>query len=309
MHGSFEHHEAGNKWALAATVMSISVALILIATKLVAWQMSGSAAVLGSLADSALDLIGSGLAFIGVRWAADQADAEHRFGHHKAEAITGLAQAILITGSALFVLNESIQRLIAPEPLAAGNIAIAVMLLSLVLSLGLVAFQTFAMRQSGSVAVEGDRAHYVGDLVANAGALLAIFLSLQTGLLRADAVAGILAAVFLAWSAISITRKVLPQLMDEELSTRDREQIGKIVMAVPDVLGFHHLRTRRAGRRIYIQLHLELRPDIQLRRAHMISESVEADLLSAFPGADILLHQDPYGEADHHDGPEITEDG
>ncbi|MCI5047826.1 MAG: cation diffusion facilitator family transporter [Aquisalinus sp.] len=289
--------------------MSISVALILIATKLVAWQMSGSAAVLGSLADSALDLIGSGLAFIGVRWASEPADAEHRFGHHKAEAITGLAQAILITGSALFVLNESIQRLIAPEPLAAGNIAIAVMLLSLVLSLGLVTFQTFAMRQSGSVAVEGDRAHYVGDLVANAGALLAIFLSLQTGLLRADAVAGILAAVFLAWSAISITRKVLPQLMDEELSTRDREQIGKIVMAVPGVLGFHHLRTRRAGRRVYIQLHLELRPDIQLRRAHMISESVEAELLTVFPGADILLHQDPYGEADHHDGPEITEGG
>ncbi|WP_306251154.1 cation diffusion facilitator family transporter [Parvularcula sp. IMCC14364] len=305
MHGSFDHHETGSKWALAATVLSIGVALVLIATKLIAWQLSGSTAILGSLADSALDLIGSGLAFIGVRWAAEPADAEHRFGHHKAEAITGLAQAILITGSALFVLNESIMRLVTPAPLAAGNLAIWVMLLSLVLSTGLVAFQTYALRQSGSIAVEGDRAHYTGDLIANAGALLAIFLSLHFGWLRADAIAGILAAVFLGWSALSISRRVLPQLMDEELSTPERERISQIVMADGDVLGFHHLRTRRAGRRIYIQLHLELRPDIQLRHAHEISERVEAQLHGTFPGADILLHQDPHGEADDHDAPEI----
>ncbi len=290
-----------SKWAVAATSISVVVAVVLIGAKFIAWQMSGSAALLGSLADSILDLIGSLVAFAGVKWASEPADAEHRFGHYKAEAIAGLAQVILILGSAIFVLRESVLRLLEPTPLAAGEVAIGVMILSLVLSLGLVAFQSFALRRSGSLAVEGDRAHYTGDIIANAGTLIAIVLSVQLGWFQADAIAGILAAAFLGWSAFEVGRKAVPQLMDEELSEVERRQIIDIVMADDEVHGYHALRTRQAGNKIYIQLHLELEPDISLLQAHEIAERVEDQLFKAFPAADIILHQDPHGEDDKHD--------
>lgn len=266
-----------------------------------AWQLSGSAAILGSLADSGMDLVGSLIAFAGVRWAAEPADHEHRFGHHKAEAMAGLAQVILISGSALFVLKESLVRFASPEPLAAGNLAMGVMALSLLLSIGLIAFQTVAIRKTGSLAVEGDRAHYLGDVVANAGTLLAVILAVQFGWLLADAIAGLAAAAFLGFSAMSIGRKVIPQLMDQELSDKDRDLITGLITKDEDVLGYHALRTRKAGDRVYIQLHLELRPDLTLLMAHEIAERVEASLHTAFPGADIIFHQDPHGEADAHD--------
>lgn len=302
MHGSFEHQiTAKNNWARLAAVVSVSVALTLIISKLVAWRMSGSAAVLGSLADSALDLIGSMLAFGGVWWAAEPADKDHRFGHNKAEAIAGLAQLILITGSALFVLNESVQRFAAPEPLTSGGIALWVMVLSLALSSGLVFFQSIALRRSGSIAVEGDRAHYVGDLIANGGAIIGILLSLQFGLFRADAVAGLLAAGFLFHAAWSIGVKVIPQLMDEEIAEKDRVQIFNIAISHAEVHGIHALRTRKAGRKLYIQMHLEMDPDLRLTRAHDIADEVEMLLLAEYPEADIILHQDPFGVVEPHD--------
>ncbi len=301
MFNSLSSAPAGARWALAATGISISVALILIIAKLMAWQLSGSAAILGSLADSGMDLVGSLIAFAGVRWAAEPADHEHRFGHHKAEAMAGLAQVILISGSALFVLKESLVRFASPEPLAAGNLAMGVMALSLLLSIGLIAFQTVAIRKTGSLAVEGDRAHYLGDVVANAGTLLAVILAVQFGWLLADAIAGLAAAAFLGFSAMSIGRKVIPQLMDQELSDKDRDLITGLITKDEDVLGYHALRTRKAGDRVYIQLHLELRPDLTLLMAHEIAERVEASLHTAFPGADIIFHQDPHGEADAHD--------
>ncbi len=301
MHGSFDNHGQRSGWALAATSAAISVALILIVAKVIAWSLSGSAAILGSLADSSLDLVGSVLAFAGVKWASEPADEEHRFGHNKAEAMAGLAQVILISASALYVLKESIQSLLAPVPLAAEGVALGVMSLSLILSVGLIAFQTFAMRKSGSLAVEGDRAHYIGDVVANGGTLLAVFLAVKFQWLAADAIAGLAAAVFLATSAWSIGRRVIPQLMDEELSAEERQHIIRIVTEDPEVLGFHALRTRMAGHRVYIQLHLEMNPELKLRDAHTIAERVEAQLLGVFPGADIILHQDPHGEDDAHD--------
>ncbi|WP_155141058.1 cation diffusion facilitator family transporter [Aquisalinus luteolus] len=302
MHGSFQQVEKDrSRWAMAAAGLSVAVALTLIVAKLVAWIMSGSTAVLGSLADSSLDLIGSLVAFVGVRWASEPPDAEHRFGHGKAEAVSSLTQIVLISGSALFVAYESVKRLIDPEPLQNGGVAMGVMALSLTLSIGLVAFQSLAIRKSGSLAVEGDQAHYTGDIIANGGTLVAVFLAVQFGWLRADAIAGLAAALFLAHAAWSIGRRALPQLMDEELPKSQRARIAEIVHADEGVIDFHALRTRRAGQRKYIQMHLDLDPDLTLRDAHAITDRVELALHEAFPGADIILHMDPHGESEPHD--------
>mgnify|MGYP001793558964 CR=1 FL=1 len=293
--------ETGLQWAKVATLLSVVVALTLAVAKAVVWYRSGSVAILGSLADSILDLAASVIAFIGVRMAAIPADHNHRFGHHKAEAISSLVQLVLISGSALFVLIESIRRVFAPEPIAAAGEAIGVMVLSIGLTTLLVAVQTIAIKRSRSLATEADRAHYLGDFLANAGALLAIVLATRFGLLWADGVAGLVAAGFLVWSVWVIAQRALPQLMDEELGPEDRAAIVAMIMEDSDVLGVHALRTRKAGPTEFIQLHIELDPEMPLRQVHVISDRVEARLHAAYPDADIMMHQDPHGYVEAHD--------
>lgn len=292
--------EASN-WALAATAASVGVALILTLSKAFAWIETDSAAVLGSFADSLLDLVTSIVAFIGVRMSSQPPDGNHRFGHDKAEAISSLVQLVLISASAIFVLIESIRHLFNPVPIGHPAIALWVMGLSIVLTILLISFQTISIRKSGSVATESDRAHYLGDVLGNTGTLLAVLIATQFGVLWVDGVAGLVAAGFLLWSVFEISRRALPQLMDEELSDEERDQIIAIVKQDPDVLGMHALRTRSAGNTIYIQLHLELDPELPLKKSHRISDRVELSLRKVYPHADIILHQDPFGLIEQHD--------
>lgn len=294
-------------WPKFATAASVVVAITLVAIKLVAWQMSGSVAVLGSLADSILDILASVIAFVGVRIALQPPDDDHRFGHEKAEAVSSLVQLVLITGAAVFVLVEAIEALINPVSIRVPNIAMMAMGLSLIITLALVAIQTLAVRKSGSLATESDRAHYISDILANAGALFAIVLASQFGWLRADGVAGLIAAAILFYAVVDIAKRALPQLLDEELGAEERERIIALVMEDEGVMGVHGIRTRRAGQRRHIQLHLELPGAMVLRDVHMISDRVEHRLESAYPGADILIHQDPHEYVDavgeHERGP------
>ena len=295
MHGSFSAQQKRDAWAKAGTAVAVVAASILVAAKIYGYAVSGSVALLGSLADSALDLLGSIAAFFAVRYAAKPADDDHRFGHQKAEALSALGQATLITASALFIGFESLGRLFQPEELQQAGAAQAVLLLGLIVTIGVVSFQTLAIRRSESLVVEGDRAHYLGDVIAHGGALLAVFLSSQFGFLRADALAGLVAAGFLAWSARELLLKALPQVMDEELPDSERAKIIALIEEEADAHGYHHLRTRRSGGRRFVQLHLELDANMSLRGAHTIADRVERRIADAFSDADVIVHQDPTG--------------
>ncbi len=289
-------------WARLGTAASLLVALSLLALKIWAWRATDSTAVLGAAADSGLDVVGSLVAFMAVRYAALPADADHTFGHQKAEALSALFQSIVITASAIFVAWESIDRLLHPQVIERTEIAVWVLAGSAMATVLLVGFQTLALRRSGSLVVEGDRAHYLGDVIANLGALFAVFLASAFGILRADALAGLLAAAFLLWSVREIGTAALPQIMDQELPAEDIARIRGIVQSDPDVLGHHALRTRRAGRRRYVQMHLELDPDMTLLQSHAIADRVERTIEAIFPDTDVITHQDPYGVI-HDDGP------
>ncbi len=291
----------GPRWAHLATLASVCVAGGLMLAKGFVWQASGSAAILASFADSAIDLLSSIIAFVGVRMAAMPPDANHRFGHTKAEAISSLVQLILISASAAFITAESVRQITSPQPIEAEGAAFAVMLVSLAATLSLVAFQTFALHRAPSLVTEGDRAHYVSDLLGNSGTLLALLLASQFGLLWVDGLAGLVAAGFLAWAVWGLARRALPQLMDEELSDEERAEIVRIVLQDKEVLGVHALRTRRAGPTRYIQCHLELDPELSLRAAHRITDRVETALRNEFPDADLIFHQDIHGMRETHD--------
>jgi ferrous-iron efflux pump FieF len=278
-----------------ATYASVAVAAILIVAKIVAWALTGSVSVLSSLLDSLLDAVASLVNLFAIRHALTPADREHRFGHGKAEPLAGLAQAAVVTGSAVLLLMQAVQRLSAPQPVAHGGIGIAVMVFSIVLTLGLVAYQRHVIASTGSVAISADRVHYAGDLLLNGSVILSLILSSWFDFLLADPIFGILVGLYILLSAIRIGRSSLDLLMDRELPDEQRDQIRAIVLKHPDVHSVHDLRTRSSGLDVFIQFHIEMDPNISLRRAHEISDAVEADVLKAFPNAEVMIHQDPEG--------------
>jgi ferrous-iron efflux pump FieF len=278
-----------------AAIASVSVAVGLVTLKAIAFFLTNSVSMLASLADSALDLFASVLNLVAIRSTLTPADEEHRFGHGKAEPLAGLGQGAFIAGSAAFLVIEAVSRLIAPHTIEYPLVGLAVMAVSIVTTIVLVIAQRMVVKRTGSIAVGADRMHYLGDIVTNAGVILGIILSAQFGILIADPIIGILVAAILAWSAVHVFRQSYDQLMDRELPDADRDRIKDIVRAHREVRSLHDLRTRMAGVNTFIQLHIELDPDIKLLRAHEISDAVEADLMAAFPRAEVIIHQDPAG--------------
>ena len=278
----------------AAGYASVMVALVLIALKLWAYWQTSSVAMLSSLADSALDFVASLITFVALRVALMPADKEHRFGHGKSEAVAGVAQAIIITGSAVFVAVRAVARILDPAPIEALSIGLSVMTASLVLTIGLVAFQSFVVRRTGSVAVNADAAHYRADILTNVAVIVALFLSSEFGWLYADPILGLIVVLLILASARTVVQSALRDLMDHELPDKDREAIRRIAMNHADVLGVHEMRTRSSGVEQFVQLHIELDGILTLRRAHDISDEVEAQIKSQFPAADVLIHTDPF---------------
>ena len=295
------------------TRLSIGVALVLTAIKAAAWILSGSIAMLASLADSSLDIIASGATFLAVRYAVSPPDREHRFGHGKAEAFSSLLQAGLVFASAALVGEEAIRHLIAPKPLEAEGWALAVMAASTLLTALLVRAQFKVLAQTRSVAVASDRAHYLVDLASNLTAFAGIGLAAWLAEPRFDAAAGLVVTGWLLWGAVRVFRDSADQLMDHELPDRDRAEIISRMTADPRVHGVHQLRTRASGPYIHIQMHADLDPELSLEDAHQVIVEAENRVLESFPAADIIIHADPedraaahggaFAEGDRHDHP------
>lgn len=279
----------------AATYASVAVAAVLIVVKIAAYLVTDSVAVLSSLIDSLLDAAAALINLFAVRHALTPADREHRFGHGKAEALAGLGQSAFIAGSAVFLIFEASHRLLDVQPVQNGMVGIGVLVFAIALTIVLVHFQRRVVRSTGSVAIKADVLHYLGDLLVNSSVILSLFLGMQFGWHFLDPVFAIAIAVYIVASAWQIARQSLDQLMDRELPDEARQRIKEIALAESGVVALHDLRTRAAGRTQFIQLHLEMDPDISLARAHEISDAVEARLLETFPGAEVIIHEDPAG--------------
>jgi ferrous-iron efflux pump FieF len=284
------------------TLLSVATAAVLVVIKLAAWLASGSTALLASMADSGLDLIASLATAFAVRYAVAPPDAEHRFGHGKAEAFASLMQAGLVFASAALIAREAATDFLDPHPLRQEGWAIGVMLISTVLTLGLIVAQTRVLRRTSSVAVSGDRAHYATDLASNVIALAGISASALLGLNGLDAAAAIAIAALLLWGAVGVFREAANQLMDRELPDADRARIVSLATEDPRLTDVHQLRTRASGPYIHIQMHVDLDPQLTLDAAHAVIVAAEKRILAAFPAADIIIHADPRGRAEPHGG-------
>ena len=284
-----------------ATYASVATAGILILAKLVAWLMTGSITVLASLVDSLMDAGASIVNLFAVRYALLPPDDEHRFGHGKAEALAGLAQAAFIIGSSVFLVLNAVDRLRHPQPLTEIGVGVTVMVFAILATAALLIFQYRVIAQTQSTAVRADALHYATDLATNAATLLALILALY-GWSGLDPWFGLAIAAYILYSAVHIARDAIDLLMDRELAPEERARIRELALSVPKVGNVHALRTRQSGQTKLIQLHVGLPDELTLAAAHTISDQVEAKLQAAFPEADIIIHQDPMSLGDEGAG-------
>jgi ferrous-iron efflux pump FieF len=289
------HGPAADRLRRLATYASVTVAALLIAVKFAAWLETGSVALLSSLVDSLLDIAASLVNLVAVRHAMSPADREHRFGHGKAEPLAVLGQSAFITGSAMLLLAEAVRRLISPVRIENPPAGIAVMIFSIVVTIGLVLYQRHVVRRTGSIAITADELHYRSDVVLNLSVIAALVLGSTLDLPILDPLFGAAIGIWIVYSAVRLARLSLIQLMDHELPDDEREKIRAIAQSHPDVVAAHDLRTRAAGPTAFIQIHIEMDGTLNLVRAHEISDEVEAELRAAYPNAQVIIHQDPEG--------------
>jgi ferrous-iron efflux pump FieF len=278
-----------------ATYASVAVAALMIMVKLGAWLATGSVSMLSSLIDSLLDAAASLVNLLAVQQALMPADREHRFGHGKAEPLASLGQAAFITGSAVLLLVEVLQRLLTPQPVTNTWFGIAVMVFAILVTFALVTYQRWVVRRTGSLVVSADEFHYRSDLILNGSVILSLLATETLGWDLIDPLFGAAIGLWIIYGAWQVAMKAIVQLMDRELPDEARARIRRIAMAHPQVKAVHDLRTRAAGPTAFIQVHLEMDGKMTLEEAHRVSDAVEADLLAAFPQSEVIIHQDPEG--------------
>lgn len=286
------------KLTARAAIASIAMAITLIALKSYAAFETSSMAMLGSLADSGLDLVASLVVLLGVRIAAQPADYDHRFGHGKAEAVASLVQVILITISAMFIGFRAVQRLLSGAATAEAELGIGVSIVAMALTVALITYQRHVVKRTGSLAIGTDRLHYSSDLLLNGSVIIALALDQFAKLKGADAVFGMLIAAWLMWGAWRASSHALDQLMDKEWPDGLRERFLMAAKEYPELAGLHDFRTRTSGTHHFAQFHVWVPPHWTVQEAHDRLDRVEEELQQRFPNTEILIHVDPEGQTD-----------
>ena len=281
------------------------MALLLLGMKAWAVWATGSTAMLGSLADTALDLVASLATLAGVWVAAQPADAEHRFGHGKAEALAAMFQVVLISISAVGLAVRAVQQWIAGGRTEAAQDGIVVSAIALAATLALLAYQRFVIARTQSIAIATDHVHYQSDILLNLAVIAALALDQYGGIAGADPVFALAIAAWLAWGAWRASQTAIEQLMDREWPEQKRQRFVEIAARHPELEHLHDLRTRTSGMRDFVQFHVDLPGSMTVDQSHAIIDRVEHELCRYFPNLELLIHIDPAGHVDEPGNPLI----
>lgn len=286
------------KLTTRAALASIAMAIFLVALKAYAAIHTGSVAMLGSLADTTLDLLASLVTLAGVRFAAMPADDDHRFGHGKAEALAALAQVVLISISAIAIAWRAIDRLGGDARTEGFELGAGVSMVAIVATFALLAYQRHVIKRTGSVAIETDHVHYQSDLLLNLSVIVALVLDQLMGFRLADPLFGIAIAAWLIYGAWRAASRSIDQLMDKEWPEAKRRDFLAAAADFPALNGLHDLRTRTSGAYDFVQFHVWVPGHWTVADAHDRMDRIEEALQARFPGTEILIHLDPEGHTD-----------
>ncbi len=293
-HGHRHVHDHGRSvLTQRAAVASVTMALFLLGLKAWAAVETGSIAMLGSLADTGLDIMASLVTLYSVRLAAEPADGDHRFGHGKAEALAALFQTGIIVASAIAIGWRGISRIGSSEAPSHPELGIAVSLVAIVATFALILYQKSVVRRTGSVAIQADHVHYSSDLLLNASVIVALVLDTMLNVRGADPLFGVAIAAWLIWHARDVARGAIDQLMDREWPEDKRAHFLAIAGSHPALQGIHDVRTRSSGAHDFAQFHVWVDPEKTVREIHAAMDELEEILLEAFPGTEVIIHPEP----------------
>jgi ferrous-iron efflux pump FieF len=299
MHLHLPEHEAINsRKELSAVKLAVGTMVVLILIKVYAWLDTNSLSIFSSLIDSSMDILVSLINLFAVKYAYKPADDDHRFGHTAIEDIVGLVQSAFIFGSGVFILLESLSRFINPVEVVNQHVGITVMVISIIMTFGLVNYQNIVSKQTKSLIVQADMMHYLGDLLAGILIIVSLYLSRNPALDFVDPLLALAIAAYLAHGAYGIFRRSYDNLMDREIDDETKEKIAQALRAQEGTYGFHDLRTRTSGRKVFIQLHLEFEEGISLKKAHDRAEIAEKIVQAIVPNSEVLIHLDPHDDSD-----------
>ena len=284
------------------------MAVGLLGLKAWAAAQTGSVAMLGSLADTGLDIIASLVTLYSVRLAAQPADHDHRFGHGKAEALAALFQTGIIVASALAIGWRGMSLIGNDARPSHPELGIGVSIVAIVATLVLITYQRYVVKQTGSVAIHADHVHYSSDVALNASVIAALVLDAILGVRGADPLFGVAIAAWLLWHAREVASTAIDQLMDKEWPPEKRARFLTVAESHPELRGIHDMRTRTSGAHDFVQFHVWVDPAMTVLNAHRVMDEVEAKLMAEFPGTEVLIHPDPEGHEAEELGylPDVT---
>jgi ferrous-iron efflux pump FieF len=278
---------AGKTAAATAGVLALG--------KLVAGLLGNSTAVTASAVDSLMDVFASSANTLAIRLSHAAPDREHPFGHAKFEAVATAAQGLLIGGSGIYLLIEGSRRLIKPQPLRLAAVTLGAMAASTLVTVALVVYLRAAAKKSGSRAIKADSLHYETDIAANLAVLVGVGMTYATGIERIDGGLTVLVALYVLSSALGLLRSGVGDLVDQSASAEQIQAIEGVLGAMRErgeILGYHRLRTRVAGRTTFVEAHVELPLDMMLSEAHAVSNRVSSAIVEVLTDAEVLIHID-----------------
>ncbi|MFA6196634.1 MAG: cation diffusion facilitator family transporter [Sulfurimonas sp.] len=282
-----------------ATVVSTSVAGVLVLMKMTVGIFSGSIAVLASAIDSFLDLSVSLFNYFALNNAEKDPDELFHFGRSKLEPLAAVVEGTIISFSALFVLYEALQKFVHNSPMEHISESVTVMIASFIITSCLVFFLNYVAKKTKNMVIKADALHYKTDLFSNGSILIALALISYTGEQLIDPILGIGIALYMIYSSIPIIKEGVLMLLDAAIPEEDIQKIQKVIEEEPEITTYHDLKTREAGSHIFITVHTVFHIKISLYDAHLISDRVEAKLKKIFEHkkTHILIHMDPYDDS------------
>jgi cation diffusion facilitator family transporter len=277
----------------AATLTSLTSNAVLTVLKLVVGLVTGSVAVLSDAANSAGDLIASGIAYAGVRAASRPADEDHPYGHERSENLAALVEGLLVLAAGAAVALEAVRRLIdGGSALVAVDVAVAVMVLSTLVNVVVSARLRRIARTTGSPAVAAEAAHLASDVWTSAGAAVGLIIVRATGWERVDAAVGVAIAVYVVVVGARIAWRAAQILIDQTLPAEELDLITATLddFAAREGVGFHALRARRSGSKRHVDMHMVVDPETTVRDGHVLTGRVKTAVQRALPGSEVLIH-------------------
>lgn len=292
-----DHNNKKSRTA-ALSVLSNSILVIF---KLVVGFYSGAVSVLSEAIHSAVDLVAALIAFFAVRASGKPADEEHTFGHGKFENLSAAVEGLLIFVAAGWIIFESVNKLIHPEPVSNIQWGVLVMGISAITNL-FISRQLFKVgKETDSAALMADGWHLRTDVWTSAGVAVGLASYLfgkwyfpDTNLEWIDPVIAIGVAVLIVRAAWKLTSEAVTYLLDASLPEEEERSIRLIIDKMnPQVLNFHNFKTRKAGSERFVEFHLVVNKDLTVRQAHDICDDITARIKSQFPKTEVMIHTEP----------------